>query len=511
MHPTAGSWSTRMGRARRAAVLVGAGGLALVSASPTAAQVSVNPLPVGQHAVSEARPAAQAPGLTLADAMQRADAGAYANRIASGEARVQAGEGMRAWQGVLPTVRLESGYARTTDPIGAFGTTLRQRTITQQDFDPARLNFPDATPNYTGALILEQPLVNVDAWLGRRAASQATRARESAAAWTSLDTRVDVVRAYYGAVLAAERVLTLETGLAAARGHVRQAESLVAQGMATRSDALLAQVRAGEIETQLIEARGDASLAKRQLAVLFGAPEDTVFTLPVQLPTSERVRALDDIAPAGALPAAADDAPQMGSAALRADVQAAQAGHAAARADVRRARSVWLPRLNGMARYDWNSPDAPYDGLENWSIGVVASWTPFAGASQLAGLRAAAGREQVARAQAEAARAQAELDIAQQANAWNVALERLRIADEAVEQSVEAHRIVTRKYEGGLAAVVELLGASAAETEARLRRSHARWDAIARAAERLQSLGLDPALLAGWETGSPDRGDGTDS
>jgi outer membrane protein TolC len=280
--------------------------------------------------------------------------------------------------------------------------------------------------------------------------------------------------------------------------------------MATRSDALLAQVRAGEIETQLIEARGDASLAKRQLAVLFGAPEDTVFTLPVQLPTSERVRALDDIAPGG-LPAAADVAPQMASAALRADVRAAQAGHAAARADVRRARSVWLPRLNGMARYDWNSPDAPYDGLENWSIGVVASWTPFAGASQLAGLRAAAGREQVARAQAEAARAQAELDIAQQANAWNVALERLRIADEAVEQSVEAHRIVTRKYEGGLAAVVELLGASAAETEARLRQSHARWDAIARAAERLQSLGLDPALLAGWETGSPDRGDGTDS
>jgi outer membrane protein TolC len=129
---------------------------------------------------------------------------------------------------------------------------------------------------------------------------------------------------------------------------------------------------------------------------------------------------------------------------------------------------------------------------------VVASWTPFAGASQLSDLRATQGREQVASAQADAARAQAELDAAAMENAWRVALERLRIADDAVEQSAEAHRIVTRKYEGGLADVVELLGASATETEARLRQSHARWDAIVRAAELLQSAGRNPALLGGW-------------
>jgi outer membrane protein TolC len=108
----------------------------------------------------------------------------------------------------------------------------------------------------------------------------------------------------------------------------------------------------------------------------------------------------------------------------------------------------------------------------------------------------------VARAQAEAAQAAADLEIAAHDNAWVVALERMRIADEAVAQSAEAHRIVTRKYEGGLAAVVELLGASAAETEARLRQSHARYGAIVQAAARLRARGLDPALLAGWATQS---------
>jgi outer membrane protein TolC len=453
-------------------------------------------LVVGGALLSGGGVAAQQPVLTLAEAFARADGGAYANRIAAGEARAQSADELRALRGILPTLRVESGYARTTDPIGTFGTTLRQRAITAEDFDPARLNYPEARTNYLGGIVLEQPLLNADAWLGRRAAAHATSAREAAAVWTSLDTRVAVTRAYYGAVLAAELVRTLETGLAAAQGHVRQAAAMAEQGMVTRSDALLAQVKAGEVETQLIEARGAASMARLQLAVLAGAPGDTAFALPVALPSSGRIAALDTLMrQLASSPAAAGSS---ASIAGRADVRAAEAGLAAARADVRRARSLWLPRLNAMARYDWNSVDAPFDGRENWSVGVVASWTPFAGASQLAELRGTGGRAAIARAQAEAARAQAELDVAAQANAWTVALERLRIADEAVEQSVEAHRIVTRKYEGGLAAVVELLGASATETEARLRQAQARYEAIVRTAERLQSLGLDPAHLAGW-------------
>src|SRR5690606_18089040 len=103
---------------------------------------------------------------------------------------------------------------------------------------------------WTGGVVLEQPLVNVDAWLGRQAAAHATDAREASSSWTHAATRVDVVRAYYGVVLSAERVETLEAALEAARGHVRQTEAMVEQGIVTRSDALFARVRAGEVETQ---------------------------------------------------------------------------------------------------------------------------------------------------------------------------------------------------------------------------------------------------------------------
>ena len=468
----------RRGRtgARIASVVVSSLSLALGQLPPAPAAAQTAPAPLIRT-------------LTLAEALTRADRGAYANRMSAGAAAVQAAEGLAAFGGILPTVRVESGYARTTDPIGAFGTTLRQRAIAAEDFDPARLNYPAATAAWTGGVVLEQPLVNVDSWLGRQAAGHATKSREASASWTREATRVDVVRAYYGAVLSAERVRTLESALEAARGHVHQAESMVEHGVATRSDALLAQVKAGEVEAQLVEARGDASLVKRQLAVLFGTPGDTAFDLPSELPSSDQVRALSAVTDVPAAVAGVLD---------RADVRAAEEGHGAARADVRRARSSWLPRVNGMARYDWNSPDAPFGGPENWSVGVVASWTPVSGGAQVSALRVAQGREEVARAQSEAARARAELDASAKENGWRVALERLQIADDAVVQSAEAHRIVTRKYEGGLAGVVELLSASASETEARLRHAHARWDAIVRAAEYLMSTGREPALLAGW-------------
>jgi outer membrane protein TolC len=55
---------------------------------------------------------------------------------------------------------------------------------------------------------------------------------------------------------------------------------------------------------------------------------------------------------------------------------------------------------------------------------------------------------------------------------------------------------VSRKYDGGLATVVELLGAAAVETQSALRLSHARYQAITTAAERLRALGHDPAAVS---------------
>ena len=423
--------------------------------------------------------------LTLGEAIRQADRTGYGNRIATAEREGQAARSIAPLKGILPTVRLEAGYLRTTDPIGVFGSTLRQRSVTQANFDPQRLNHPDALGNHQAAIVLEQPLFNADAWLGRRSATYAADASRASEDWTRMSTRVDVVRAYYGSVLADERATTLRAAARAAYAHVSQAEALVRQGLATKSDALLASVRAGEIDAQLAEAEGAAVTAKRSLSVLLGqgALADTAPVATHGLPTGDRIRAV-----------VSEDTTDL-EPAQRADVQAALDGLDAARANAKRARSLILPRVNSFARYDWNSADRPFAGDRNWTIGIMASWSPFTNPADVSDMRDASARGNAARAQADAAEANARLELEQTRTALKVALARLSIAERAVAQSAEAHRIVSRKYEGGLAQVVELLDAQAVETASALNLSQARWSAIAAAAERKRALGRDPASL----------------
>src|SRR5690606_5287477 len=214
---------------------------------------------------------------------------------------------------------------------------------------------------------------------------------------------------------------------------------------------------------------------------------DALPALPERLPPAGRIRAVV------ATLTMASPAPDAASA--RADVEVARLGLEAARLDVRRARSAHIPRLDGFARYDWNSATRLYGGDAAWTVGILASWSPFAGASEIAGRQIAGGRADAARAMADAARERALLEMEQTGNALRAALARLDIAERSVEQSAEAHRMVARKYEGGLATVAELLDAAAADTRTALALSAARYAVITAGAERLRALGRDPGAL----------------
>ena len=436
-------------------------------------------------------PGAAAAQLTLSQALQEADRGAYANRMARGTADADRARALAPLQGILPSARIEAGFVRTTDPIGAFGTTLRQRAITQAAFDPTSLNYPSPVNNYQAGLVAELPIFNADAWTGRRAARLGAAASDARVSWTRLETRTNVIHAYYGAVLAREQARTLESASRAAQAHVSQAQAMVRQGMVTKSDALLASVRAGDIDVQLAEARGAATTARQQLALLIGRNPSQAPDVPVELPDVARIIAI------------AERDTALASNAPRADVEAARAASDAARADALRARATLLPRLNAFARYDWNAPAQLFAGERNWTLGLMASLPIFSGARELSDIRGASGTAAAAAAGADAAIAQAELDEARTRTALSVALERLAIAERAVTQGAEAQRLVERRYDGGLAAVTELLDAQASATASALALSAARYGVISALAERRQALGADPGDLAMLDSPTP--------
>ena len=427
------------------------------------------------------RPAAAQ--LRLADALRTADTRAVANRIAAADRAARDAQAIAPLRAILPSARVEASIVRTDDPIGAFGTELRQRRIAPSDFDPARLNFPVPVTNYGGGLVLEIPLLNVDAWAGRAAAANGASAARASESWTRLSTRARVVRAYYGAVLAGERVTALEAAVRAASAHVRQAESLARNGVVTPSDAMLADVKAGELEADLVDARADATMARKELSVLIGADSTASFALAGTVPAAEDLRAF-----------AAIDTTVASSA--RADVEAATLAADAAGADILRARALLLPRINAFARTDWNDPGRMFAGERNWTAGVMGSWTPFTGASEIAERRGAEARAATARAMADGAAASARLQSERGLSDVRVALDRLTIAEHSAAQGADAHRIVARRYDGGLATVSELLDAAAAEVRTAAALAKARYDVIVALAARRLALGLDPGALA---------------
>jgi outer membrane protein len=434
--------------------------------------------------------------LSLHDALQEADRHAFANRIASATTDADRARARLPLKGILPSARVEAGVIRTTDPIGAFGTTLRQRLVTPAAFDPSRLNNPAAVTNVTGGLVLEMPLINGDAWTGWRAARAAADASRAAGDWTAITTRTHVVRAYYGAILAAEKAGMLEQAERAALAGVRQVQSMVQQGLVTKADALQASVRAADVTSQLLTARLEAQTARQQLGVLLGRTDGTAPELPAQLPSDGPVRTLAVRDTSTVLHTTDASSSTAAPADVRADVRAAYAGLQAASADRQRAATTLLPRVNGFARYDWNDPTALYSGRKNWTVGLMASWSLFGGGSELADLAGATARAESARAGQQAALAQStsEADAAKRTIA--VALQRLDLAEQSAEQSREAHRLVEKRYAGGLATVAELLAAETAATGAVLAHAAARYALIDALATYRRAIGADPAELS---------------
>ncbi len=424
-----------------------------------------------------------APPLRLADVLAQTSADGYGSRAARADARATAADVTATLPGFLPQLRIEGGAARTTDPIGVFGGLLRQRTVTAANFDPARLNRPDALSLVTGALVLEQPILAPQALLGRRAASLAAEAGLAMSERQTQSALLDATRAYFGAVVARASVAALDSAVAAAQAAVRQTETLERNGVVTRSDMLLAQVRLNELQAQRATARGQAVVARLALAVHMGAPNDTSRALPVLMASTERITQL-----------CAESVRSISTAATstsRPDVKAAQLGAAAARANVQRANARWLPTVGAMVRSDWASNSTPFGGSPFWTAGLMVSVPVFSGGGELADRERAVAQSNAAAARADGAQAMADLEVTRARIDRSVAMQRLELAEQAYVQSIEALRLVQRRYDGGLAAVSELLGAGAARAAAELSTVTARHDVIVAIAAERVALGLD--------------------
>ncbi len=80
--------------------------------------------------------------------------------------------------------------------MSPIGSRLAAALAGAADFAPSQLNFPVPKTNFTGAVVIEQPLINLDAWKGRSAALQQTLAAQAQLEDRRSSARLSVVQAF---------------------------------------------------------------------------------------------------------------------------------------------------------------------------------------------------------------------------------------------------------------------------------------------------------------------------
>lgn len=348
---------------------------------------------------------------------------------------------------IMPQVQATAGAMRTDDPVGVFGTKLRQGIFTEADFALPSLNDPDAVADWTAGLSARWEIGDWSRWQARegsQARSRAARAQlQRTREGTVFQTRIHYARA----LQAQEAASALEAALVAAEATRDRVGRRVAEGMGTDADLLQAEAAVQEIEARRVQAQAMVMDTREALAVHLGWGSERMPT-PVESPEAVAERLTRDLG-AGVLPP------------VRADLLAGRAAVDAAEAAESEIQARRLPRLEGYGMLSTHAPQISGDWRSNYTLGLQLSVPLFTGFSLTNGAEAARA-ETRALAEEQAVReraAQTELTSAERGvTATEASLESARAAAGA---AAEAARLVRLRYEEGMATVAELLQAQA--------------------------------------------------
>jgi outer membrane protein len=421
---------------------------------------------------------APAEPLTLSDAINEALANNPEITAARHQLRAADSQVIQARSGLLPQVNVSENYSRTTSPLWVFGNKLNQERIQVEDFDPRRLNDPDALDNFNTALSLSWSLFDGGrTWIGWQ---QAQQAKEVAAlAMRRLEKQIIARTAtiYSGLLLAHENRQVVVQSLETARAHLKVVQDRFRNGLAVKSDVLRAQVRIADLEQQLLQADSRAQVAAAMLKAIMGREDGADLLLVTSWqemePTAEELerwiaQALEN----------------------RLDLKQLQVQEQIARKGVDRARAGHWPSLALQGSYDLNSEDAFGDSGESYTVGAVLQVNLYSGqriSAQAAEAKALLAKTQaMQKALALGVRVETQRSYFQAQSAW----QSIHVARTAVEQAREGLRIVTNRYENGLLTIVDLLDAQVALQQAQTQHFKALYDYQVARAELALAVGI---------------------
>ncbi|MBQ7181563.1 MAG: TolC family protein [Bacteroidaceae bacterium] len=333
--------------------------------------------------------------------------------------------------------------------------------------DAAGQNIVDAfrtdTRNMSGAAVmLTQPL-----YMGGkiRAYDRITRLAEEAAGaqhtMEEQDLLVSVDEAYWRIVALQSKKKLAESFLETVKKLDSDVEKIIEEGMATKADGLSVKVKVNEAEVAIIQVNNGLSLSRMALSQVCGLPLDSKFTLEDEA----RDLTQNDVAAWSRTNAETANAVET-ALAHRSEIQALDIAAQVKREQVKVARSEYMPNLALTAGYLLSNPSI-FNGFEKkfggmWSAGIMLKVPILTWGDRIYKVRQAKVEAEMAETQTDEVREKIALQVNQNQQKLQEALQRLAAAKRSQEQADENLRVASLGMREGVIPVSNVLQAQTA-------------------------------------------------
>lgn len=340
----------------------------------------------------------------------------------------------------LPNVSVSHTGMTTTNPLMAFGAKLNQEILTQADFNPKLLNDPDNIDNFATIIAVQQPLINMDGFFKRKAAKAGFRARELQLQRTKEYMRFEAHNAYMKLQLAYKMVAVLTKAHETAKANEKLTKDYFDQGLIQKADWLMAQVRASQVNDQLLQAQSNVQNASDYLAFLMGEDQQLTYK-----PQQELIPEMDM------------DTAMTANLENRADVRAMQQAAHAFKAGYQAEKMSFLPRLNAFGSYELYDQELFRTNAKGYTLGASLSWDVFKGGQRFALAKKGKAQADKATLELEEYKEKSTMELQRTHRMLADAKSKLTSSKLALKQSEESLQIRTNRFKEGLEKTTDLL------------------------------------------------------
>ncbi|MFC1857617.1 TolC family protein [Thermodesulfobacteriota bacterium] len=394
--------------------------------------------------------------LTLSEAIHTALTNNPGVKAAQYDVEASESQIRQAESGYFPQIYFSEAFNRTTNPMWTFGTKLNQSAITLQDFNPVKLNNPDAISNFATDFYVDWSIYE-----GGKTRLSVNQARETheGMALNLQRTRQNIVAktatAYIGLLLAHKNVSVVRQALETAQAHLKMVRSRYESGFVVKSDLLRAQVRIAELDQKLLQAESRVEVAQAHLNAIMGMSDEATPKLITPFEEGEPLKgSLEDW-----IQTAMTNRPDFRHLVLQESI---------ARDEIAKSKAGHFPSLNLVGNYQINSENFS-ETADNYTLGAVLKLNLYSGhriSAKTVEARAFLQKIKSVQKNMELGiRVQTKQAFLLAQSEWK----QIQVTQTTVEHAQEGLRIVSNRYKNGLLTIVSLMDADVSHHQAQTR------------------------------------------